>query len=154
MASKVSLAEVTADNWNAVVDLALDDAQQDFVASNVYSLAESKFDPNARPRAVYAGDRVVGFLMYAIREADGKAGEASIYRLMIDKAHQGKGYGKAALEMALAEIRKIPGIRTVSICYMPDNPVRKLYESLGFVPIGYDEDGEVIAELAFGEPGA
>src|SRR5829696_5393351 len=64
MRNDVKLKDVTADNWEAVVDLELSAEQEDLVASNVYSLAESKFDPDARPRAVYAGRRVVGFLMY------------------------------------------------------------------------------------------
>ena len=71
MRKRVKLADVTAGNWEAVVDLELDEAQEDLVASNAYSLAESKFDGHARPRAVYAGKRVVGFLMYEIRKARG-----------------------------------------------------------------------------------
>ena len=68
---------------------------------------------------------------------------------MIDRKHQGKGYGRAALGKALDEIRAIPKIRKVSISYMPDNPVAKpFYASFGFVEVGKDEDGEIIAELA------
>jgi GNAT superfamily N-acetyltransferase len=35
--------------------------------------------------------------------------EASIYRFMIDRKHQGKGYSRAALSKALEEIRAIRG---------------------------------------------
>jgi diamine N-acetyltransferase len=144
---EVTLAEVTADNWRAVAALELDAGQQDLVADNLYSLAESKFDPDARPRAIYAGRRLVGFLMYDVTGAEEKL-EASIYRFMIDRKHQGKGYGRAALSKALDEIRAIPGIATVSITYMPDNPVAKpFYASFGFDEVGLDEDGEMIAEL-------
>lgn len=146
---EVRLKDVTADNWEAVVDLELRDGQEDLVASNAYSLAESKFNPFARPRAIYSGRRIIGFLMYESLEAEGKPHEAAIYRFMIDKNHQGKGYGRAALEKTLDEIRQMPQIRKVSICYMPDNPVAKrFYESFGFVEVGRDEDGEMIAELA------
>ena len=31
------------------------------------SLAEARSDPDARPRAVYAGERIVGFLMYDVQ---------------------------------------------------------------------------------------
>jgi diamine N-acetyltransferase len=148
MAKKVRLRKVTADNWEAVADLELDAAQEDLVASNLYSIAESHFDPYARPRAVYVGKRVVGFLMYDVQRTRGKSREASIYRFMIDRKHQGKGYGRAALGKALDEIRTIPHIRRVSIRYMPDNPVaRPFYGSFGFREVGRDRDGEVIAEL-------
>jgi diamine N-acetyltransferase len=148
MRNDVRLAEVTAANWEAVADLELDADQEDLVASNVYSLAESKFDPDACPRAVYAGKRVVGFLMYDVSRGKGKSHKASIYRFMIDRRHQGKGYGRAALAQALDEIRQIPRIKKVSIAYMPDNPVAKpFYASFGFVEVGLDEDGEMIAEL-------
>ena len=143
MRDDVRLKDVTEDNWRAVIDLKLDPEQEDLVASNLYSIAESRFDPDARPRAVYAGKRVVGFLMYDVQSR-----KASIYRFMIDRKHQGKGYGRAALSKALDEIRAIPKIRTVSIRYMPDNPVAKpFYASFGFVEVGKDEDGEIIADL-------
>ena len=144
MRDDVKLKDVTEDNWRAVIALKLAPEQEDLVASNLYSIAESRFDPDARPRAVYAGKRVVGFLMYDVQSR-----KASIYRFMIDRKHQGKGYGRAALTKALDEIRAIPKIRTVSIRYMPDNPVAKpFYASFGFVEAGKDEDGEIIAELA------
>jgi diamine N-acetyltransferase len=142
----VTLREVTADNWEAVVDLELDETQQDLVASNAYSLAESKFDPAARPRAVYAGRQLVGFLMYEIFSARASR-QASIYRFMIDRRHQHKGFGRAALTCALDEIGA-EQVRKVSIRYMAENPVAKeFYASFGFVEVGRDEDDEVIAEL-------
>jgi diamine N-acetyltransferase len=147
MRKKVRLKKVTADNWEAVVELELDTDQQDLVASNLYSVAESQFDPDARPRAVYAGRRAVGFLMYDV-QSRGKSREASIYRFMIDRKHQGRGYGRAALGEALKEISAIPRIKRVSIRYMPNNPVAKpFYASFGFREVGRDRDGEVIAEL-------
>ncbi len=145
---KVSLRRVTADNWEAVADLELDAGQDDLVASNLYSIAESHYDPEARPRAVYAGKRVVGFLMYDVHRTRGKVLEASIYRFMIDRKHQGKGYGRSALSSALEEIRAIPRVKKISIRYMAENPVAKpFYGSSGFVEVGKDRDGEVIAEL-------
>lgn len=149
MAKDVRLADVTADNWEAVVGLELGPGQEDLVASNAYSLAQSKFEPDARPRAVYAGKHVVGFLMYEQLVAEGRPHEVLIYRFMIDRRHQGKGYGRAALERALDEIRRLAGVRTVRICYLGENATAKaFYASLGFVEKGRDRDGEVIAELA------
>jgi diamine N-acetyltransferase len=148
MSDKVKLKKVNADNWEAVVELELGADQEDLVANNLYSVAEAQFNPDARPRAVYVGKRVVGFLMYDLQKKKGKAQEASIYRFMIDRKYQGKGYGRAALSKALEEIRAIPGVNRISIRYMPENPVAKpFYASFGFVEAGRDRDGEVIAVL-------
>jgi len=145
MSDEVRLEEVTARNWRAVARLKLLPEQEDLVASNLYSIAQSKFDPDSRPRAVYAGNQIVGFIMY---DMDEKTREASIYRFMIDREHQGKGYGRAALARALDEIRADRAVRKISIGYMPENPVAKpFYASFGFVEVGKDEDGEIVAEL-------
>ena len=83
-----------------------------------------------------------------VQKTKGKAKEASIYRFMIDRKHQGKGYGRTALSKALEEIRAIPGVNRISIRYMPKNRVAKpFYASFGFVEVGWDRDGEVIAVL-------
>ncbi len=148
MARSVSIKPVTRRNWEAVVDLELAPDQGDLVESNAYSLAESKFDPDAQPRAIYAGKRVVGFLMYDVSPATKKSRKAFIYRFMIDRAQQGKGYGRAALAAAIKEISSIRGIKRISICYMANNRVAgKFYGSFGFREAGRDEDGEVIAKL-------
>ncbi|KAB2889521.1 MAG: hypothetical protein F9K40_19760 [Kofleriaceae bacterium] len=70
MSNDVKLQDVTAQNWRAVVNLRLADDQQRLLASNVYSIAQSKFDPDAHPRAICAGETVVGFLMYDVPELD------------------------------------------------------------------------------------
>jgi diamine N-acetyltransferase len=148
MHDDVTLRAVTADNRQAVARLELEPGQDDLVASNAESLAEARHDPDARPRAVYAGERLVGFLMYDVTEADDAGCEASIYRFMIDRRHQGEGYGRAALAKALDEIRAIGEVKKVSIRYLPENPVAKpFYASFGFVEVGLDEDGEMLAEL-------
>jgi diamine N-acetyltransferase len=148
MPDEVRLENVTARNWRAVARLKLAPEQKDLVASNLYSIAQSKFDRNAHPRAVYAGKELVGFLMYDLWETKQKAREASIYRFMIDVKHQGKGYGRAALARVLDEIKATPGVQKVSIGYMPENAVAKFfYASFGFVEVGTDEDGEIEAEL-------
>ena len=143
---EIRIAPVTEANRALVKALELAPEQMDFVASNAESLREAKSDDDARPRAVMAGDRVVGFLMYEAPQDDD---EARIYRFMIDRIWQGKGYGKAALREVLDEIRRLGHIRHVSICYEPDNEAaRQLYRAAGFVEEGLDEDGEMIADLA------
>ncbi len=147
MDGDVRLDVVTPADRGAIAALELGQDQHDFVASNRESLAEARRDPDARPRAIHAGDRLVGFLMYEAPEDDD---EATIYRFMIDQSVQGRGYGRAALRCVLDEIRSLPHVARVSICYMPQNvAARRLYGSAGFIETGLDEDGEMIAHLDF-----
>jgi diamine N-acetyltransferase len=142
----IRLVSVTKANRPLVTALELAPEQMDFVASSAESLEEAETDEDARPRVVMAGTRVVGFLIYEAPEGDD---EARIYRFMIDRASQGKGYGKAALREVLDEIKRLGHVGHVSICYEPDNEAaRNLYRSAGFVEEGLDEDGEMIADLA------
>ncbi|WP_296745555.1 N-acetyltransferase [Mesorhizobium sp.] len=141
----VALEPVGKGNRAAILALELLPEQQEFVASNAESLAEARHDDEAIARAVVAVGRVVGFLMYSAPDDDD---EAIIYRFMIDRREQGKGLGRAAVAMALEEIRRLEHIRRVSICYEPENEAaRRLYASFGFVEQGLDEDDEMIAVL-------
>ncbi|HVV39841.1 MAG TPA: GNAT family N-acetyltransferase [Nitrobacter sp.] len=141
--SPVTLEAVTPANRAAVLALELLPLQQDFVAGNAESLDEADEDDEAIPRAVIVEGRVVGFLMYSVADD-----EATIYRLMIDRREQGKRYGRGAVEAVLREIMRRRHVRSVSICYEPDNDAaRRLYASLDFVETGLDEDGEMIARL-------
>ncbi|WP_245489003.1 GNAT family N-acetyltransferase [Mesorhizobium sp. M7D.F.Ca.US.004.03.1.1] len=139
----IRLVSVTGANRALVAALELAPEQMDFVASNAESLEEAETDEDARPRVIMAGTRIVGFLMY-----DASEDEALVYRFMIDRAQQGKGYGKAALRALLDEIGNLAHVREVSICYEPENEAaRHLYRAAGFVEQGIDEDGEMIAVL-------
>ena len=144
---RIRLAEVTADNWEAVIALELRRKQKRFLSGNLYSLAESKFDRDARPRAIYAGRELVGFLMYDA-SGRGRRRTALIYRFMIDKHHQGQGYGRAAVMAAIAEIKALGNVARIKVSYLPRNrDARRLYLSVGFREVGKDEDGECLAEL-------
>ena len=145
---KIKLKDVTADNWEAVADLELTEEQEDLLDENVYSIAESKFNPHAVLRAVYAGRKLVGFLMYDPCVDEGLPHDYKIYRFMIDRRHQGQGYGRGALECAIEEIRQDADWQKIVICYMAGNKAaKKFYASLGFIETGVDEDGEIIAEI-------
>src|SRR5690606_32205417 len=110
------------------------------------------------PYAITDGETVVGFIGMAYLPADSAGnggrenGKYEMYRFMIDKRHQGKGYGRAALKAAIELLRTKPlGEATqVETSFVPGNDVaRRLYTSLGFVETGEaDEDGELIAVLS------
>lgn len=140
----ITLVPVTRENRDVVAALAVADEQRHFVADNAESLSEADDDPGAEPRALIWQGHLIGFLMYDASDVD----DVRIYRFMIDRAFQGRGFGKAALGAVLHEIASQSGARRISIVYEPDNePARRLYGAAGFVEEGLDEDGEMIAAL-------
>lgn len=100
------------------------------MASNVESIAQARIQPECVPLAIYEGEVPVGFIMYCIDRDDG---DWWVYRFMVDKAHQGKGYGRAALGQVLDRMRTDPEHRIVRLGVEPENTSAiALYESFGF----------------------
>lgn len=143
----ITVRPITEENWDLACDLELLKYQEDYIASNSYSIAQASFYPNFHTRAIYKDEEVIGFLMYVSMEEEGQApGSYAIYRFMVDHRHQGKGHGRSAFGLALEEIAARPGAKTISITYKPDNAVAKnLYASFGFAETCIDAGGEMNA---------
>jgi diamine N-acetyltransferase len=141
----IHLREITLDNWETCISLKTTPEQSRFVAANVYSLAESKFQKQLVPLAIYAGETMVGFVMYGLDPDDNNYW---IYRLMIDANHQRRGYGRAALVQVIKRLNQTEGCDKIVIGYKPENVQADiLYASLGFEKTGEMLFGELIAEL-------
>ncbi|MBC7875915.1 MAG: GNAT family N-acetyltransferase [Anaerolineales bacterium] len=144
---------VTIENWQTLINLKVRDDQKNFVASNLYSIAQSKFGDEYEglwdlfPFGIYEEDTPVGFLMYALNFQH-PTHQAYIQRLMVDENFQGKGYGRFGMNWMLDLFREDERIKVVGISYEPDNEVaRKLYAGLGFEETGKIVDGETEAML-------
>ena len=142
----IRLEKVNADNYQAVLELELADSQRGFVAPNVRSLAQAwVFYDRARPYAICAGDKVVGFIMF-----DDKAHErkVEVWRLMIGKEFQGKGYGREALSRAIDFLRAEQKFDFIQINYVEGNfAAKRLYEKLCFAATGEMEGNEIVMKL-------
>lgn len=101
------LRNIDDTNKNEVIMLAVADSQRPYIASNQASLETAEKNPAvARPFAIYAEDQLVGFTMFAFdTEYDDPNDRYWLWRFMIDKKFQGKGYGAAALEKVIAYFR-------------------------------------------------
>ncbi|HRJ86570.1 MAG TPA: GNAT family N-acetyltransferase [Ignavibacteria bacterium] len=142
---KIELKEVTADNLGKISKLKVKESQQDFVAPNAYSVAQSKFYSTWICLAAYAGEEPVGFTMYGIDDADKTVW---IIRMMIDGNHQGKGYGRQILTLAVEHIKNSHNCNEVFLSFVPGNDTAKrLYESFGFKDTGRVEEGEIVYRL-------
>ena len=149
----VTLQPVTAENWRALIKLKVREDQNGFVASNLYSIAESQFGFEYEgswdfyPFGAYVGTEPAGFVMYCLNFKHSRF-QAFIMRLMVDERFQGKGYGREIMKQVLGELRTKNDIKNVGISYEPHNEVaRKLYASLGFVEPGEMLDDEILAVL-------
>lgn len=145
-----SLHPITAPNWGAAIALNVREEQDLFVASNLYSIAETQFGFDIDSEGhwtttafgIYDNERMVGFAMIGKNVAC-QIAQGHISRLMIDAKQQGKGHGRAAMQLILAEFERDPQIRVVRISYTLDNIVaRKLYASIGFTEIAAPKPGE------------
>ena len=136
---EVSLRQVSKENYEEVCELDVTKEQEDFVACNMRSIVESKYNKGYETRVIYLNEEPVGFFMW-VKESRIKI---SIWRFMVDKNHQQKSIGRVALNLALAEIKKVPDLQVIEICYNPKNPVAKeFYSSFGFSEVGMDEGDE------------
>ncbi len=143
----VELHPVTAENWRALIALQVREDQRGFVASNLFSIAESQFGFEEEghwsyhPFGVYSDGEPVGFYMYGLNPAHSRF-QGFVTRLMVDEKFQGRGYGRETMKLALEIFRVDERIRAAGISYEPHNAAaRSLYASLGF-----EETGELVGQ--------
>ena len=126
---QINLIPINEENREAVLALSVRE-DQPFVASNKASLrqyeeAEAEAPGVARPFAIYADGRLVGFCMFVFDpEEEDEDDRYWLWRFMIDKNEQGKGYGQAALQEIIKYFKKTaptgsscpPSLRTSAAC--------------------------------------
>lgn len=142
----IKLEMVNEATFKKVVDMKLPPEQNCLVAPNVVSLAQAwLYYDDARPYSICNDDNVVGFIMLDWDEGERSVG---IWRFMIAPEHQGKGYGRKALQATIKLARGAGTIDYLHLDYVQGNQIaRDLYYSLGFRENGDIEDGEIVMIL-------
>ena len=150
---QITLEKITYKNYIKVIwGLKVSRSQKSFVASNKGSLAEAYVAITnggvALPFAICRNGNPIGFLMigYGANDEDFKDDDPAfvemakksycLWRFMIDKRYQRRGYGRKAMQLALDYIRTWPCGKadTCWLSYEPENEVaKKLYASFGFI---------------------
>ncbi|WP_246944757.1 GNAT family N-acetyltransferase [Bacillus pinisoli] len=144
----ISLHNINQENWEKAISLSVADEQKQFMASNLYSIAEVQFLKNFKTMGIYLEEKMIGFTMFGIDPDDGNYW---IYRLMIDQAYQGNGYGKKAVELVISDIksRNNSNIPLIMIGYHPSNIGAKwTYKKAGFIETEMAPWGEQLAEYS------
>ena len=155
------LEQVNGKNVWDILKLTVEENQKNFVANNDISIIEAYTAITANgyafPFGIYENETPVGFLMIGFDIDDYwddapsiAKGNYNLWRLMIDKAYQRRGYGKEAVQLALDFIKSFPCGRAEYcwLSYEPENEAaRQLYRLFGFSETGDTDGEELIAVL-------
>lgn len=151
----IQLVPTTRENWREALELQVQEAQRHFVPTVAVSLAKVHIRPDGDeytyfPFCIYnSKNLLVGFVMTTVDETT--ATSYWMNGFLIDAAHQGKGYGKQAIQAVIESIRSTyPHSECLNLTVCSDNEnARRLYEKLGFTPTGDVYDDEVVYRLHF-----
>jgi len=148
------LRAITDHNRPAVLGLRVAAEQEGFVAGVARSLRDAAEYPELAPwpRAVYAVERPVGFVLLADGVAEGNPDVPwpfYLWRMLIDGRSQSLGYGRAALDAVVAHLRSRPIARElVTSVVLGEGSPLGFYLRYGFVDTGKMFDHERLLRLA------
>ena len=155
----IELKQITTENMWELFKLKVSKEQENFVGNPMQTLAEAYVEEKEgipfRPYAIYAGETIIGFIIYCYYKESSTFENNCyhIWRILFDVAHQGKGYGKQAVDKIIEEIKTLPmgEAKSIYMSYEPENKVSKnLFHSFGFVDTNKKfapDDDEIIAKL-------
>ncbi|MBE4909910.1 GNAT family N-acetyltransferase [Bacillus luteolus] len=135
----IQLKEITKENWFEIIQLQSAEDQRNKIferdiASNCFSLAQASIEGTWNVKAIYDEDLPIGFTMYGYSE---ELFSYEICRIMIDYRHQGKGFGKTAIQLVIDNMIKQFDCDEILLAFHPGNEkAKKLYESVGFKDTG------------------
>ena len=153
--TEVTLRPVDDENRADLEALAVRPDQTHFVATVAKSYTDAAADPESHPLmwGLYAADEPVGFVMLSDGaepiEAEPGRWRYGLWRLLVDARHQGRGYGRAALDLVTEYLTTRPDATELYTSAVPgEGSPLPFYERYGFVQTGEVDDGEVVLRLA------
>lgn len=161
----IRLERISGNNIWDILKLTVGDDQKSFVAANDVSIIEAYIaltsGGHAFPFGIYDEETPVGFCMIGYGTDDSwedapavAQNSYNLWRFMIDRRYQGKGYGKAAMRLILDFIATKP-CGPAGLCwlsYEPENTAAKaLYAAFGFRETDEWDGDEVIAVKPLGK---
>ncbi|MER7764372.1 GNAT family N-acetyltransferase [Streptomyces sp. NPDC097619] len=156
MSANVRVEKIGPGNIDAALALRVLPEQEKNVAPVVKSLAEAyAWGETAWPRLLLDGDEAVGFLMLFVDiawnpDADPEDRRSGLWRLNIAAGHQGKGYGRYAVEAGCAEVRRRGGDRFFTTWEPGPTGPGEFYRRLGFTPTGETSGGQIVGVRELG----
>ena len=142
---EINIQEITAENFIEAIKLKVKPEQENFVASNAASIAQSKFHTFLNCSGIYADDLMVGFSAYGRNPDDDSIW---IVRHMIGEQYQGNGYGKAGLKALIAHMQAEFQCTAIYLDVSPENQAAiNLYQGAGFKDTGRIQGHSQVFEL-------
>ena len=127
----INLREITSKNLKSIIDLNVKEEQKDYVALNSVSIAQGHYSKSAWFKGIFYDDRPVGFVMLDLIEEENKC---FLWRFMIDREYQGKGFGKIALTQVIDFVRSLNLYTYIATSYVPaENGAGGFYKNFGFI---------------------
>ena len=146
---QAELRKIDNHNLEECIALSVTEEQAQYIASNQESLKDASDNPAvARPFAIYIEDKMVGFTMFAFDEDwEDPSDRYWLWRFMIDKELQGRGYGGAALKAIIDYFRE-QGVGNIKLSTKESNKnAIALYHRFGFRENGEMNDEEIVLQL-------
>ncbi len=145
MVTDVTLKEVDLSNFRQCVRLTVAKEQERFIATNLFTIAETKVDDSLTPYAICHQDTVVGFCCIEIDPTNDQEDRYWIPRFMIGKEYQGRGYGRAAMDLIINMLSEYSDCSEIKLSYVPENlAARNFYETIGFSIIDEELQEEIV----------
>ena len=126
--------------------------QKNLVASVAQSFADALFppeDPNGPPlvwiRGVLRNSQPAGFVLCADQTEQQK--DPWLWRLLVDKSHQGVGVGTFALTAVIERYRELGMQRVLTAWHPGEGNAGDFYKKIGFVETGEKMGEEIVAEF-------
>ena len=127
----INLREITSKNLKSIIDLNVKEDQKDYVALNSVSIAQGHYSKSAWFKGIFYDDRPVGFVMLDLIEEENKC---FLWRFMIDREYQGKGFGKIALTQVIDFVKSLNLYTYIATSYVPaENSAGGFYKNFGFI---------------------
>ena len=147
MDKTLHLVAVNKENWIQCVNLKVGENQRTNLASNIMTIAESKFEEHFVLRAIKINDSIIGMLAYCPEIDVDDPGLYWLFRIMVDVSEQGKGYGKIAVATVIKEMTILGANRVRTMCKPSNSAARSLYLGMGFHEINSLDDGDIVFEM-------
>ena len=127
----IYLRDVTKANLISIVNLDVNEQQRGQVASNAVSIAQGHYSKSAWFKGIFNDDIAIGFIMLDLNT---EKNICFLWRFMIDKKYQGKGYGKIALTQVIDYVKSFKELNKVRTSYVPkDISAEGFYKNFGFI---------------------
>ena len=151
--AKIKLKRITENNFNDVIALSntLTEHQKRCVATNLKSLAQAYVHRKvAWPRAIYLGNKPIGFIMLDLKPEDIDKKDIPAYylwRFMIAKGYQQKGYGSSVLDLIVEKCKKDQIKTLYTSCDIEEDQPLNFYLKYGFSNTQIMDEDELVLKL-------